>query len=326
MLARTARSLSLCVCSVALRAAPRRVLKPARQSTRLYHALASMGHGGGGSTAAAPSVDKFRKDYAALPYGIDAVDLDFNVQDEETLVTSTLTITPQGGGPLVLDGEDLRLVSAEVDGVALAKDAFSIEEETFTLHAPPSKPFTLKTVVGIEPAKNTQLSGLYESSGNLCTQCEAEGFRRITYFYDRPDCMSMFTSRVEADRKKFPILLSNGNAVATGEHGDRHWASFEDPFKKPSYLFALVAGDLGGIQGSFTTKSGRNVDLRIWSEHANCDQLDWSLESLKRAMTWDEETYGLEYDLDVYHVVAVNDFNMGVRARVLLKRGDARWR
>ena len=170
-------------------------------------------------------------------------------------------------------------------------------------------------VVGIEPAKNTQLSGLYESSGNLCTQCEAEGFRRITYFYDRPDCMSAFTCRVEADKTKFPILLSNGNEVGRGESGDRHWASFEDPFKKPSYLFALVAGDLGGIQGTFTTKSGRDVDLRIWSEHRNCDQLDWSLESLKRAMKWDEETYGLEYDLDVYHVVAVEDFNMGVRVR-----------
>jgi aminopeptidase N len=272
-----------------------------------------MGHGGaqGGSAAGAPPVEKFRKDYAALPYSIDSVDLDFNVQTDETLVTSTLKLTPKGGGPLVLDGEDLRLVSAEVDGKELPKDAYELGEETFTLHNPPSSSFTLKTVVGIEPAKNTQLSGLYESSGNLCTQCEAEGFRRITYFYDRPDCMSAFTCRVEADKKKFPILLSNGNEVGRGDLGDRHWASFEDPFLKPSYLFALVAGDLGGIQGTFTTKSGRDVDLRIWSEHRNCNQLDWSLESLKRAMKWDEETYGLEYDLDVYHVVAVEDFNMG---------------
>ena len=238
------------------------------------------------------------------------------VQKDETLVTSTLGCAPRGKGkkaaPLVLDGEDLRLVSVEIDGVALAADAYEVGEETLTIAAPPKKPFTLKTVVAIEPEKNTQLSGLYASSGNLCTQCEAEGFRRITYFYDRPDCMASFTSRVEADKDAFPVLLSNGNEVDRGDAaGGRHWARFEDPFKKPGYLFALVAGDLHGISGSFTTKSGRDVKLYVWSEKENADQLDWSLESLKKSMKWDEDVFGLEYDLDVFHIVAVADFNMG---------------
>ena len=264
------------------------------------------------STLAEAPMEKFRKDYAALPYDVVSVDLDFDVGAEETLVTSTLALTPAGGGPLVLDGEDLRLVSVAVDGAPLAPSAYEVGAETLTIAAPPAQPFTLTTVVGIKPAENTQLSGLYESSGNLCTQCEAEGFRRITYFYDRPDCMASYTCRVEADRAKYPVLLSNGNEVARGDaDGGRHWARFEDPFKKPSYLFALVAGDLGGIRGSFTTKSGRAIDLRVWSERENVGQLDWSLEALKKAMKWDEDVYGLEYDLDVYHIVAVNDFNMG---------------
>ncbi|KAH8067149.1 cytochrome-b5 reductase [Aureococcus anophagefferens] len=232
-------------------------------------------------------MEKFRKDYAALPYDVVSVDLDFDVGAEETLVTSTLALAPAGGGPLVLDGEDLRLVSVAVDGAPLAPSAYEVGAETLTIAAPPAQPFTLTT-------------------------CEAEGFRRITYFYDRPDCMASYTCRVEADKAKYPVLLSNGNEVARGDaDGGRHWARFEDPFKKPSYLFALVAGDLGGIRGSFTTKSGRAIDLRVWSEHENVGQLDWSLEALKKAMKWDEDVYGLEYDLDVYHIVAVNDFNMG---------------
>jgi len=173
-------------------------------------------------------------------------------------------------------------------------------------------PFVLTTTVSIAPQKNTQLSGLYKSSGMYVTQCEAEGFRRITYFQDRPDVMAKYEVRVEADKSKYPLLLSNGNEVSQGEAKDgRHWASFVDPFPKPSYLFALVAGDLGGIESSFVTSSGRTVRLALWSEYENVDQLDWAMQSLKDSMKWDEDTYGCEYDLDVYHIVAVNDFNMG---------------
>jgi len=264
--------------------------------------------------ATAPSpTEKFREDYEALPYAIESVDLDFDVRADGTVVTSTLRIGPgAGGGPLVLDGEDLELRSIAIDGAALAADAYSVEGDKLTIVSPPPPPFALTTVVGIDPAGNTQLSGLYASSGNLCTQCEAEGFRRITYFYDRPDCMASFTSRVEADKSAFPVLLSNGNEVDRGDAaGGRHWARFEDPFKKPGYLFALVAGDLHGISGSFTTRSGRDVKLYVWSEKENADQLDWSLESLKKSMKWDEDVFGLEYDLDVFHIVAVADFNMG---------------
>ena len=185
-------------------------------------------------------------------------------------------------------------------------------EEGLTVLAPPSTSFKLSIVVAVKPQDNTQLSGLYKTSGNYCTQCEAIGFRRITYFLDRPDVMSTYTVRVEADKALYPVLLSNGNETARGElPGGRHWASFDDPFKKPCYLFALIAANLKMIESSFTTCSGRKVRLAIWSEPENVDQLDWAMQSLKDAMAWDERVYGREYDLDVFHIVAVNDFNMG---------------
>lgn len=166
--------------------------------------------------------------------------------------------------------------------------------------------------VKIRPEKNFELSGLYKSGSAYCTQCEAEGFRRITYYLDRPDVMAKYRVRLEADKKKCPLLLSNGNFVESGDAGNgRHYALWEDPFPKPSYLFAVVGGDLGSIKDTFVTKSGRKVTIEIFSEHDNVDKLDHAMESVKKAMKWDEDVYGLEYDLDVYNIVAVNDFNMG---------------
>lgn len=202
------------------------------------------------STAAAEVAqqEKFRKDYAAPPYRIDALALNFDIHEEETLVTSQLTIVPAAGSdsqpPLELDGEELELRSIEVDGNPLAEGSdYTVTADGLSLLKPPSgdAPFVLKTVVSIAPHKNTQLSGLYKSSGMFVTQCEAEGFRRITYFQDRPDIMATYEVRVEADATKYPLLLSNGNEVGSGSlEGGRHWASFVDPFRKPSYLFALV--------------------------------------------------------------------------------------
>jgi len=258
----------------------------------------------------AEAKEKFRKDYAPVPYTIDKIELDFQVLSEsKTVVTATLRVA-SGSGPLELDGEDLRLVSVKVDGASYA--GYEETGEGLRLSAPPSAPFELETVVEIDPKANTQLSGLYASSGNLCTQCEAEGFRRITYFYDRPDALAKFSVRIEAEKAAYPVLLSNGNEIAKGDLPDgRHWAQFEDPFYKPTYLFALVAGDLGKVEDTFETMSGRSVKLFVWSEHHNVAALDWAMESLKRSMRWDERTYGREYDLDVYHIVAVEDFNMG---------------
>ena len=264
---------------------------------------------------AAPE-ERFRKDYQPPPYRIDSLTLNFDIHEEETLVTSTLNIEPSAdaAGALELDGEDLSLRSIEIDGKALVEGSdYKLTADGLSLLALPVAAFKLTTVVAIKPQDNTQLSGLYKSSGMYVTQCEAEGFRRITYFQDRPDVMAKYLDvRLEADKAKYPLLLSNGNEVSQGDCGNgRHWASFSDPFRKPSYLFAAVAGDLGGIESTFTTMSGREVRLAVWSEHENVDQLEWSMESLKQSMKWDEDTYGREYDLDVYHIVAVSDFNMG---------------
>ena len=261
-------------------------------------------------------VERFRKDWAPPPYRIEAITMDINIRDGSTLVTSTLTVQPQDNAadqPLDLDGVSLALLSIELNGEPLAKDAFTLTYDGLRVFRPPSgATFSLKTVVEIEPEKNTQLSGLYKSGNAYITHNEAQGFRRITFFQDRPDIMAKYDCRIEADKAKYPLLLANGNEM---EHGDlpegRHWASFSDPFRKPSYLFCAVAGDLGGIQSTFTTKSGREVALKVWSEKENVDELDWAMQSLKDSMTWDENTYGREYDLDVYHIVAVNDFNMG---------------
>jgi len=265
---------------------------------------------------AAPLEEKFRKDYAPPPYRIDSLKLNFDIFDDETLVTSTLNIEPAeaAAGSLQLDGEELALRSIEIDGKAMVEGSdYKLTKDGLVLLGLPIAAFKLKTVVAIKPQENTALSGLYTSSGMYVTQCEAEGFRRITYFQDRPDVMAKYLDvRLEADKAKYPLLLSNGNVVGSGDGSNgRHWVSFTDPFRKPSYLFAVVAGDLGCIKSTFTTRSGREVELAVWSEPDKVDQLDWAMTSLKQSMTWDEEAYGREYDLDVYHIVVANDFNAG---------------
>jgi len=215
------------------------------------------------------------------------------------------------GQPFCLDGNDLELVSIKIDGMLLADDAFENESEHLIIFSPPSS-FTLEIQTAIKPQENTSLEGLYKSSGNFCTQCEPEGFRAITYFPDHPDVMTTFTTTINSEKKRYPVLLSNGNKVGEGstENG-RHWVKWHDPFPKPSYLFALVAGDLAVVEDHFTTASGRDVTLRIFVEPGNENRCGYAMNSLKRAMRWDEETFGLEYDLDVFMIVAVSDFNFG---------------
>jgi aminopeptidase N len=257
-----------------------------------------------------------RLDYRAPDYWIERVDLHFDLGDEETLVKATLAVHREealsgDAPPLVLDGEDLELRALAIDGRVLAASEYHVDEEALTIHTPPAR-FELETEVAIRPENNTQLSGLYASSGMYCTQCEAQGFRRITYFLDRPDVMASFSTTIEADRERYPVLLSNGNRTHEEALPDgRHRVRWEDPWKKPSYLFALVAGDLHCHEGSFSTRSGREVRLEIWVEHKNADRCEHALRSLQKSMKWDEDTFGLEYDLDVYMIVAVNDFNMG---------------
>lgn len=276
------------------------------------------------ASPAAPVVEYFRKDYRQPPYSVRKIDLNFDLDEAETLVTATNTVFPMGkaGEDLVLDGEEVNLVDVYVDGRKLnSNDDYKIEGDKLTifgsvLRAVDSKKgFELKTVVKISPEKNLALSGLYKSGSSdlLCTQCEAMGYRRITYSLDRPDVLSVYRVRLEADRAKYPILLSNGNLVDQGvvAGSDKHWAVWEDPFPKPSYLFALVAGDLGFIRDTYTTTSGRTVQLGIYSDKENVDKLDHAMYSLKESMKWDEDTFNLECDLDVYNVVATNDFNMG---------------
>ena len=263
---------------------------------------------------AAIPTEKFRKDYCPTDFAIARVDLAFELGQDSTLVRSRLEIQRRVAGTSVdleLDGEDLELVSLCLDGETLAEDRYSYSEEVLRIAAVPDT-CVLETVVRLRPQDNTQLSGLYSSGNMFCTQCEAEGFRRITFFLDRPDVMSTFSVRIEGDRTAFPVLLSNGNCVESGALEDgRHFTVWEDPFPKPSYLFALVAGDLGSISSSFTTSGGRDVALHVYTEHQNVDQLDFAMESLKRSMTWDEQVFGLEYDLDIFNIVAVGDFNMG---------------
>ena len=254
------------------------------------------------------------KDYTPPPYLIEQVDLCFQLGETVTKVHSTLKVrrNPRGeGGALRLDGQELILKSVALDGHDLTPNDFQVDEESLTLLDPPEA-FTLDIDTEINPEANTALEGLYLSSGNFCTQCEAEGFRRITYYPDRPDVMARFTTSVVADKANYPVLLSNGNPVESGELEDgRHWVKWEDPFPKPCYLFALVAGDLALHEDSFTTLSGREVALRLYVEHRNIDQCAHAMRSLKRSMQWDEERFGREYDLDIYMIVAVSDFNMG---------------
>jgi aminopeptidase N len=253
------------------------------------------------------------KDYRPFEYRVREIALDFVLDPDATRVTARTQMERAGGteGPLVLDGEELKLVSVAIDGRALAAGEYQVGLETLTIHSPPAH-FTLEITTEIAPGQNTSLEGLYLAKGIFCTQCEAEGFRRITYFPDRPDVLSVYTTRVEAPRAELPVLLSNGNPVERGElPGGRHFVVWHDPFPKPCYLFALVAGGLGHIEDEFVTMSGRRVQLRIYVEHGNEDRARYAMDSLKRAMRWDEQTYGREYDLDIFMIVAVSAFNFG---------------
>lgn len=256
----------------------------------------------------------YLKNYTAPDYHIETIDLHFELGEEQTTVHSRLAISRRSkdkDSPLVLDGEALELLAIKLDGQTLDKKDYRLEADSLTLLQLPES-FTLEIATRIYPQNNTTLSGLYTSGGNFCTQCEAEGFRRITYFLDRPDVMARYTTTIVADKKQYPVLLSNGNLTAQGEADNgRHFAKWQDPFPKPSYLFALVAGDLVRIEDEFVTLSGRKVDLHMYVQSHNRDQCEHAMASLKRAMAWDEQVYGREYDLAIYMIVAVDDFNMG---------------
>jgi aminopeptidase N len=251
-------------------------------------------------------------DYQAPDFRIETVHLDFDLDPQATRVAAKLHIARrQPDAPLVLHGEDLKLVSLVLDGRVLAEAEYHLDAKSLTIPDVPDH-FVLETVCEIAPAANTALEGLYQSGGMFCTQCEPEGFRRITWFLDRPDNLSVFTVRIEAGKEQYPVLLSNGNRLEAGDlEGGRHFALWHDPFPKPSYLFALVAGDLGSIHDRFTTMSGRKIALAIYVEHGNELRATYAMDALKRAMAWDEEAYGREYDLDIFMIVAVSAFNMG---------------
>lgn len=258
----------------------------------------------------------FRKDYRPFPYVIDKLDLSFQLYDGKTMVTATTLYRQVANGEhpvdeLFLYGEELELLRINVDGESLSEEQYEVGERGLTINNP-GRSFTLVIETAIYPEKNSSLEGLYRSSGNYCTQCEAEGFRKITYYPDRPDVLTVFTTRIEADKAQCPVMLSNGNPVEQGEMADgRHFVVWEDPFAKPSYLFALVAGQLVSINDQFITRSGRKVELKIFVEEKNKEKCDHAMESLKKSMRWDEDVFGLEYDLDIFMVVAVDDFNMG---------------
>ncbi|MBU2256516.1 MAG: aminopeptidase N [Gammaproteobacteria bacterium] len=263
----------------------------------------------------------YLKDYQAPDYLIDETHLTFELFDDHTLVHAQLVMhrNPAAGAglpPLVLDGQQLELLSVALDDRELSAGDYQLSDSHLTLQ-PTTASFVIDSSVRIHPESNTALEGLYKSSGMFCTQCEAEGFRKITYYLDRPDVMSKFTTTLSAAQHDYPVLLSNGNPIASGSEETapgksvRHWATWEDPFMKPAYLFALVAGDLWCVEDSFTTMSNRDVALRIYVEPENIDKCQHAMDSLKKSMKWDEEVYGREYDLDIFMIVAVNDFNMG---------------
>ena len=255
----------------------------------------------------------FRHDYTRPAFAIPQVELRFELGENETRVYATLSVERDGNsqGPLELHGEELELERVAIDGQELDASAYEVGTTGLSIANVPER-FQLETTVRIEPQNNTSLSGLYQSSGNFCTQCEAEGFRRITWYLDRPDVMSIYTTTVTAEKERYPVLLSNGNRRSIEDLGDgRQRAEWHDPFKKPSYLFALVAGNLACHEGTFKTMSGRDVKLEIWVEPQNIEACEHALVSLQKSMKWDEEAFGREYDLDIYMIVAVGDFNMG---------------
>ncbi|MEL6920606.1 MAG: aminopeptidase N, partial [Pseudomonadota bacterium] len=249
-------------------------------------------------------------DYRRPEYLITQVDLVFALDAEETVVRAKLHVTrpdyTPAETPLFLDGDELTLLSLTINGNEVAEDSVSINQDGLVVRRlPEDTAFAIETAVRIHPSKNTQLMGLYATKGNFCTQCEAEGFRRITFFPDRPDVLSVYTVRLEADAHDVPLLLSNGNMVEKGALDDgRHFAVWHDPFPKPSYLFAVFAGNLGMIADSFTTMSGRDVRLEIYVEHGKEPRAAYAMDALKRSMKWDEERFGREYDLDIFMIVA----------------------
>ncbi|HSL40240.1 MAG TPA: aminopeptidase N, partial [Desulforhopalus sp.] len=257
-----------------------------------------------------------RLDYRPFAYAVISLDLCFQLHEGRTEVHATTVYhrKPQedpGEVPLVLDGEGLELLLIKIDGHELAADRYQLQAHSLVLIDPPEK-FRLEVVTAIHPEKNTALEGLYRTGGNYCSQCEAHGFRKITFYPDRPDVLTRFTTRIEAERSSCPVMLANGNLVDAGLLTDgRHFAVWEDPYPKPCYLFALVAGRLVALEDEFVTRSGRIVALKIFVEEHNRDKCGHAMASLQKAMRWDEEVFGLEYDLDIYMIVAVDDFNMG---------------
>ncbi|OGV28152.1 MAG: aminopeptidase N [Legionellales bacterium RIFCSPHIGHO2_12_FULL_37_14] len=258
-----------------------------------------------------PSKTIYRKDYRPYPFQVESLELDFDLHKEKTILQAVMRLKRLDSGPLHLYGDDLNLISISLNGKKLFKEEYKIGENDLIIeNAPDSCEIIIKTE--LNPKENTKLSGLYLSNGIFCTQCEAEGFRRMTYFPDRPDVLTTYRTKITADKEEFPVLLSNGNLIKQGESPNgKHWVLWEDPFKKPSYLFALVAGDLSLMRDSYTTKSGRAIELRIYAEKGESSKCSHAMEALKHAMRWDEVNYGREYDLEVYMIVAVSDFNMG---------------
>ncbi|MFL5782968.1 MAG: aminopeptidase N [Bacteriovoracaceae bacterium] len=255
----------------------------------------------------------YLKDYSPSKFLIDAVDLEVEVFEEKTIVRSQLIIrknTP-GQAHLELNGENMKLIQVSMDGKELGGNEYQLSDSMLVVLNVTESRFTIETTIEIDPTHNTALEGFYRSGEQLCTQCEPEGFRKITYYIDRPDVMAKFRTKMIADKRRFPFLLSNGNRIASGDLGQRHWVQWEDPFRKPSYLFAMVAGDFDVARDHFTTKSGRRVELEIYVDKGNLGKTRHAMESLKESMKWDEDTFGLEYDLDIYMIVAVDSFNMG---------------
>ncbi|CAN7596015.1 aminopeptidase N [Bosea sp. LjRoot90] len=257
------------------------------------------------------------EDYRPSDWLIDTVDLDIVLDPTRTRVRSQLQLRPNpaghAGAPLMLDGDELTPDSILLDEVPLDPTLYSLSPQGLTIHAPPVRAFSLRIETTLDPGANTKLMGLYRSSGVYCTQCEADGFRRITYFLDRPDVMSVYTVRLEAEKTQAPVLLSNGNLVAAAElpGGERHFAVWHDPHPKPAYLFALVGGKLDHVRQDYVTADGHKVELAVYVEPGKAGRAGWALDSLVRCMRWDERVFGRNYDLDVFNVVAVSDFNMG---------------
>ena len=259
----------------------------------------------------------YRADYQPSPFLIDRVDLEFDIHSDHTRVSARLVVKRNPAAAtadapcLVLDGS-APLLSVRLDGETLTEADYTLGADSLTLHSVPES-FILDVETTLDPVANTSLMGLYASGGNLYTQCEPESFRKITYYLDRPDIMAKFSTTLIADRQQYPVLLSNGNQVGSGltENRKRHWVKWVDPYRKPAYLFALVAGKLVAQTDEYVTHSGKHVALAIYVRPEDLDKVDHAMLSLKKAMQWDEDTFGLEYDLDTYMIVAVGDFNMG---------------